>query len=523
MHAHRLFPLVFDFSLRRAVVILGPRRVGKTVLMHHTVDALIESGFNARCILLLSLDNPVYMPFTLDELMQLGLAATGEPSADQCVVFYDEIQFSKDWERELKVLVDQYPETRFVASGSASASLLKKSSESGAGRFHDFVLPSLSFREYLQLSHAEHLVNDSSEWATTPDVMELNARFFDFLNFGGYPEVLTSDAVRQDPARFIRMDILDKVLLRDLPSLFGIRDIPELYRFFTFLAYNTGQEFAPQQLSKESGLTQETIRKYLQYFESAFLIRVLHKVDQTARRFQRITGFKVYLTNPSLRTALFAPVHPAYSEAGNLLETGLANVLPDAAHQRIHYASWRTGNKAGEVDFVWLDPMKFRALHALECKWSNRYVDKPGELKSLLAFCAANALNEAWVTTIDRRETRSMNGVTLEFVPAALLVLTFDRTSGHIEQAASPPRVTLEEAGAYARPNQPSNRCGISYSPSQFFSSSPAFGPNGPCRRPQDLPVSSVHSASKTARVWPPPEPLELHSKRPLPSLNASI
>jgi hypothetical protein len=55
--------------------------------MHHTVDALIQSGFDARSILLLSLDNPVYMPFTLDELMQLGLAATGVHSAENCVFF----------------------------------------------------------------------------------------------------------------------------------------------------------------------------------------------------------------------------------------------------------------------------------------------------------------------------------------------------------------------------------------------------------------------------------------------------
>jgi hypothetical protein len=73
--------------------------------------------------------------------------------------------------------------------------------------------------------------------------------------------------------------------------------------------------------------------------------------------------------------------------------------------------------------------MRFRAFHALESKWSNRYADKPGELKSLLTFCLANSISEAWVTTIDRRETRNLNGITLEFVPAALMVLTLEHTS----------------------------------------------------------------------------------------------
>src|SRR6185503_1765074 len=122
-----------------------------------------------------------------------------------------------------------------VASGSAAAALKLKSAESGAGRFTDFLLPPLTFYEYLHLLGKNHLVSESTEksgkgtgffYAT--DIDALNAEFLNYLNFGGYPEVIFSPMIQSDPGRFIKSDIIDKVLLRDLPGLYGIRDIQEL-------------------------------------------------------------------------------------------------------------------------------------------------------------------------------------------------------------------------------------------------------------------------------------------------------
>ena len=51
-----------------------------------------------------------------------------------------------------------------------------------------------------------------------------------------------NEAARSDMSRYIANDIVDKVLLRDLPSLYGIADVQELKRLLTMLAYNTGNE-----------------------------------------------------------------------------------------------------------------------------------------------------------------------------------------------------------------------------------------------------------------------------------------
>ncbi|HHS94979.1 MAG TPA: ATP-binding protein, partial [Phaeodactylibacter sp.] len=342
--------------------------------------------------------------------------------------FFDEIQYLKDWERHLKVLVDSYPNTKFIASGSAAAALKVKSSESGAGRFHDFMLPPLTFQEYLHLLQLNHLVQATQvsylgkeiPFYKAIDVKELNRQFISYLNFGGYPEVLFSELIKNDMSGFIKNDIIDKVLLRDLPSIYGIKDVRELNRFFTYLVYHTGKEFSLQKMAKESGLKKEEIRRYMIYLESAFLINVVYKVDENARHFRRVTSFKIYLTNPSLRTALFSPVEASDDEMGNMVETAIYAQWMHRENVRLHYAKWKVGRKEGEVDMVMLDDGKLEAKWAVEIKWTNRYVKKPKELKSLLNFCKTNGLPRAVVTAIDKQAQLLVDGIELYFYPASL-------------------------------------------------------------------------------------------------------
>lgn len=93
------------------------------------------------------------------------------------------------------------------------------------------------------------------------------------MNFGGYPEAVFSETVRKNPRRYIKSDIIDKVLLRDLPSLYGIADVQELNSLFNTVAYNSAQEISVEDLSQSSGVSKPTIAKYLEYLEAAFLIK----------------------------------------------------------------------------------------------------------------------------------------------------------------------------------------------------------------------------------------------------------
>lgn len=422
------FPLVRETAVRRAVLLLGPRRVGKTVLLHQAVRRLIQEGVPPKHICYVSVDHPIYNECGLEELLDAyGQASGTDYKNTESFVFFDEIQYLRNWEIHLKSLVDSYRGLKATASGSAAAALRLKSAESGAGRFTEFLLPPLTFHEYLLLLGKTDLIlpkvtpDKKSSSFEAADIELLNNSFVHYLNFGGYPEVIFSEQIQSDPARFIKSDIIDKVLLRDLPGLYGIQDIQELNYLFTTLAFNTADEVSLEALSRGSGVAKNTIKRYIEYLEAAFLIKTVHRIDRSAKRFQRANFFKVYLTNPSIRSALFSPISSDDESMGPLAETG---IFAQWFHtpQPLHYARWQ----GGEVDIVYLDHQQ-KAAWAVEVKWTDRYFHSPHELRSLLSFCQANRIARVTVTTRSASGQRSVEGVEIKFTPASIYCYTVGR------------------------------------------------------------------------------------------------
>ena len=224
--------LALNFDIKRAAILLGPRRVGKTVIIKQLIHDAIQEGLNSRAILYASIDAPIYSGISLEKFLEFMQKVEND---NRRLVIFDEIQYLKDWEIHLKDLVDSYPNTKFVASGSAAEALKLKSKESGAGRFSDFMLPPLTFYEFLKfINEDENLisvteVNKRKQYAAK-DINALNQRFVEYLNFGGYPEAVLNPEIRKNAEQFIRNDIIDKVLLKDLPSLYGISDIQGLHK-----------------------------------------------------------------------------------------------------------------------------------------------------------------------------------------------------------------------------------------------------------------------------------------------------
>jgi uncharacterized protein len=389
----------------------------------------------------LSLETPLYTGLRLDKLLTMYLRENAIDKNEEVFVFFDEIQYLKDWEVHLKSLVDSYINIKFIVTGSAAAALRMKSNESGAGRFTDVVLPPLTFAEYLEFigreselievhSETRDLVYDSSDddddddhemWKfSTPNIEALNTEFINYLNYGGYPEAVFSKTIQAAPSQFIKSDIIDKVLLRDLPSLYGIQDIQELNRLFTVLAYNTGNEVSLEGLSKSSGVAKNTIRRYIDYLEAAFLIKRVDRIDNDAKRFKRAVCFKVYLTNPSMRAALFGQVDPESEFMGSLTETAIFSQWQHSVVQ-LHYARW----KDGEIDIVCLSQANQKPVWAVEVKWS----DRPVIDKSLLRHCVDfgqrhNLESPVLVTTKSVTSRLEHNGLMFEFLPSSLYAYT---------------------------------------------------------------------------------------------------
>lgn len=418
---------------QRALLLLGPRRVGKTILVFHSIDDLLKRKVAGRDILYISLETPTFFGQSLESLVRRFQKMFERPAGTALYVFFDEIQYLKGWEVHLKSLVDSFRGIQLVATGSAAAALKHKSAESGAGRFTEYVLPPLTFFEYLRFIGSEDALivddgdPDDAGRFRARDVHGLNDAFVNYVNFGGYPEAVFSETVRKNPRRYIKSDIIDKVLLRDLPSLYGIADVQELNSLFNTVAYNSAQEISVEDLSQSSGVSKPTIAKYLEYLEAAFLIKRLRRIDENAARFRKAMTFKVYLTNSTMRSALFAPLDADNAAMGHMVETAVfSQWLHNAPYiESLHYARW----KKGEVDLVSLDAAQ-RPRFAVEVKWSDRAPSDSKEIKALLEFARINTLaRRPLVTTRTVSDIKTMDGVEVEFTPASLHCYTVGRNT----------------------------------------------------------------------------------------------
>ena len=420
-------------GLRRAIVLMGPRRVGKTWLIQHAIDRLLAEGVvPASHIFFLPIDVPVYHGCDLEEILhETCQISEVNCRKDRLFVFFDEIQYAKGWETSLKTLSDSYPNIRFVASGSAASVLVRGTMESGAGRFTSLNLSPLSFGEYVYLCRKESefgtatLETASVGRVEVPQVDSLervNALFLDYINFGGYPELVLNDTVRGNPRQFIQRDIVDKVLLRDLPSLYHVDDVRDLEAFFSYLAFHSGMVQSYETLSQGSGLSKHTILNFLRYLEDAFLVVKHNRIDINSLTLRRATQFKIYLTNTSLRASMFQPVFKADDPyLGYVVETAIAAQFGIGDEMRgWRYANWKNGKTQGEIDFVRIASGTQRPDAAFEVKWSDGPFDHPSELREATSFMKRNGLKTLFVTSRTQQGVRLLGDVELVFIPTAL-------------------------------------------------------------------------------------------------------
>ena len=192
-------------DLRRTIVLTGTRRVGKTTIQYQMIDRLLKKGVPPQKILFVSMDHPMLKLSGLNDLLECY--HSNVYAEQDCYYFFDEIQYASDWDKWMKTIYDMQPETKMVATGSASPALMKGSSESGAGRWSVIQVPTLSFYEYCALIGARvpelgpeirptaflHMAQQERT-AVMIKLEEVQNYFMRYLRVGGFPELaLASD------------------------------------------------------------------------------------------------------------------------------------------------------------------------------------------------------------------------------------------------------------------------------------------------------------------------------------------
>ena len=338
------------------VALTGARQVGKSTLLWN------ERPFSS------------WRQHTLDDLDVLRQAEK-QPEvlwAGTSNVVIDEAQRAPNILLAIKMAVDEDRNRRFLLSGSANLDLLGSVSETLAGRAISIPLAPMTWGEW-QAGKPSHIVEDllSGKLPAERTVPQI-ADPFGLLLRGFMPAIL---ALAEE------QDILDwwssyvsTYLERDLRAVSQVSSLPDFRRVMELAALRTGQLLNQTEISRDSGVSQPTVHRYLNLMEASFLI---HRVPAFARnRGKRlIKSPKLYWSDAALAAFLAGHYNEeslrASREVGGLfenlvlqqLQVGASLMSPPA---RIHY--WRTAT-GQEVDFVleW-----GRSLIAFECKLSAR-------------------------------------------------------------------------------------------------------------------------------------------------------
>jgi predicted AAA+ superfamily ATPase len=376
-------------DIRRIALLTGARRIGKTTVMYQLIESLLCDGVAPNRILYISFDHPLLKLSRFDLILDVFKQYI-YPN-DDVYYFFDEIQYSDDWDAWLKTLYDTNPFCRAVATGSASPVLVDRASESGVGRWTTMRIPTLSFYEYCELFDVEQPEIEPDIKPTGLRDMPLHeqTRLFQklsplqrrlnrYLTVGGFPELaLSKDELFAQ--RVMREDIVDKVLKRDIPALYNIRSIVDLEKIFLYLCYNSSNIISMEAISKElGGVTRPTVEKYIQYLESANLIYTSNPIDLSGKKVLKSQP-KIYIADAAIRNAVIMQedifINPA--DMGIIAETAVYKHVHAFYYRlavNVGYARGKAkGNgkgKENEIDIV-VDYPRNRLL--IEVKFREQY------------------------------------------------------------------------------------------------------------------------------------------------------
>ena len=354
-----------ETQVRRTVVLTGARRVGKTTIQFQMIDALLRQGIAPHRIVFVSMDHPMLKLAGVDEILE---CYHGNICADQdAYYFFDEIQYAEDWAQWLKTLYDTQPTTKIVATGSASPALVRGSTESGAGRWSVIQVPTLSFYEYCALIGVPDLQLEPTlkpsallgmdQWQRGQVMSKMAAvqnHFIRYLQVGGFPELALAknDLLAE---QVMREDVVDKVLKRDLPALYKIRNVTELERIFLYLCSVSSEVVAIDAVAKElNGVSRPTVQNYIDYLESANLIYQSYPVDLAGKKVLKASP-KIYIADAAIRNAVLMDsdllTNPV--EMGKMVETAVYKHIAAFYYQKATSVGYyRGGRKNKEIDIV---------------------------------------------------------------------------------------------------------------------------------------------------------------------------
>ncbi len=337
MHRPMYAELLASVEVREVTILTGVRRSGKSTLMYQMISNLLEKGVSPKQILFVNLEDKKMTHDSLDDIYEAY--RQGMNLDRRAYVFLDEVHRKEGWESWIRKKYDLKTNDKFVISGSCAYLLKKEYSALLTGRNFTFEVFPLSFGEFLSFKNVE-VDRKNLEAGMLLDKTKrlILAAFGEYLNMGGFPEVLFR------PERFkIRLleQYFDDILYKDIVDRYGLNSqkAKELALFFIT---NTASLFSLRSLRNSLKLSYDTVRDYLSYYKEAFLFFTLDHFSYSFKE-QKTLPSKIYCIDNGLRNA----VSFKFSKDEGKLAENLVFVELKREGKDVYY--WK--NKM-EVDFV---------------------------------------------------------------------------------------------------------------------------------------------------------------------------
>ena len=280
----------------KIVILYGPRQVGKTTLLNTIIDKIRYRT------LMIDADDTQYTSVLSSQNISL---LSGLVSGYDCL-YIDEAQQIPNIGINLKLLYDHFPHLKIVVSGSSSFELANTIKEPLTGRTCTFYLYPVS----------------GVELSESLNRFEINSKLAELLLYGSYPEILTIDNYEDKKAHLYELS--QSYLYKDVLALEDIRYSDKLAKLLQLLAFQIGSQVSLSELGAQLGMSQETVRRYIDLLEKCFVIFKLSGFSRNLRK-EVSKMDKLYFYDLGIRNAIinnFSPIQMRM-DRGQLFENFL--------------------------------------------------------------------------------------------------------------------------------------------------------------------------------------------------------
>lgn len=326
----------------KVVVLLGPRRVGKTVLVKGLTTNLKEP------YMLLNGEDADTRKKLEYRSKQNYLNLLGSKR----ILIIDEAQKIPEVGKILKLMVDEIEGLKVLVTGSSAFDMNKYTGEPLTGRKKDFNLFALSEQELDQIE------NDIEK------VSNLKHR----LVYGNYPELLQFED-EEDKQDYLQ-NLVNSYLLKDILEFENIKNADKIFNLLRLIAFQVGGEVSYNELGTQLSMSKNTIEKYLDLLSKVY---ILHSVSAFSRNLRKeiAKGRKWYFFDNGLRNILIGNMNPIElrNDVGQLWENYIISErIKFQKYNRmlVYNYFWRTYDQQ-EID--WIED-RGGILHAYEFKWN---------------------------------------------------------------------------------------------------------------------------------------------------------